>query len=137
MAAIKCQNCKRFNSLSNTHCAFCGTKLHGTEQNKFHLRLPNPKQPSEPLPPKPLSEPQIPKSHSKPTGSTVATSQYYSENNQVSIVDFNMPFGSMIIFLVKLALAAIPALIILGFIFSLLWAIFGVLLLSGFDQLFN
>jgi hypothetical protein len=41
--------------------------------------------------------------------------------NEVAIIDVNMPFMSMVVLLVKLALAAIPALIILmfiGFIFS-------------------
>jgi hypothetical protein len=44
---------------------------------------------------------------------------------RVSVVDVNMPFGSMVSFMVKWALAAIPALLILavvGFVLSALLA---------------
>jgi len=44
----------------------------------------------------------------------------WNTEQQVVVTDIRMRFGSMVIFLVKLALAAIPALIILyvlGFIF--------------------
>ena len=37
----------------------------------------------------------------------------------VCVVDVNMPFGSMVIFMIKWALAAIPAMIILGLIYLL------------------
>ena len=45
--------------------------------------------------------------------------------NQVSIVDIKMPFWSMVVFMVKAALASIPAFIILTVIFAVLSAIFG------------
>ena len=45
--------------------------------------------------------------------------------NRVSIVDIKMPFWSMVVFMVKAALASIPAVIILAFIFSILSGIFG------------
>jgi len=35
------------------------------------------------------------------------------ENRSVVVTDIKMPFGSMVIFLVKLALASIPALLII------------------------
>ena len=38
----------------------------------------------------------------------------------VRIIDVKMPFGSMVVFMVKWAIAAIPALIILAFIGALL-----------------
>ena len=37
-------------------------------------------------------------------------------NNEVTIVDIKMPFMSMVTFMVKAAIAAIPAIIILVFI---------------------
>jgi len=46
-------------------------------------------------------------------------------NNDVTIVDVKMPFMSMVIFMVKWVIAAIPAFIILGVIFSIFAAIFG------------
>ncbi|MCK5819369.1 MAG: hypothetical protein KAH18_08975 [Psychromonas sp.] len=50
------------------------------------------------------------------------------QNNQkqeVTVVDIKMPFFSMVIFLVKLAISSIPACIILWFIFMILGGIFG------------
>jgi hypothetical protein len=44
-----------------------------------------------------------------------------ADEQKVIVVDFNMTFGSMVIFMIKWVLAAIPALIIL----SILAAIFG------------
>lgn len=45
--------------------------------------------------------------------------------SHVSIVDIKIPFWSMVIFLVKLAIAAIPAMIILGAIGVMLSAVLG------------
>jgi len=48
-----------------------------------------------------------------------------SEKQEVTIFDIKMPFISMVIFLVKLAIASIPAFIILSFIFMILGLLFG------------
>lgn len=46
---------------------------------------------------------------------------------RVSVVDINMPFGSMVVFMVKWAIAAIPALLILGVLLAALSAfLFGI-----------
>lgn len=45
--------------------------------------------------------------------------------NHVTITDVKMPFSSMVVFMVKWALAAIPALIILAIVFAILVSIFG------------
>lgn len=47
------------------------------------------------------------------------------EKQQVTIVDIKMPFMSMVIFLVKLAIASIPAFIILSFVFMVFGVLFG------------
>jgi len=44
---------------------------------------------------------------------------------EVVVTDIKIPFLSMVVLLVKWALASIPALIILFFIFSILGIIFG------------
>ena len=46
-------------------------------------------------------------------------------SNEVNIVDIKMPFWSMVVFMVKAAIASIPAIIILAIIFAILGAIFG------------
>jgi hypothetical protein len=48
--------------------------------------------------------------------------------NEVRIVDIEMPFWSMVVFMVKAAIAFIPAFIILSFIGSLVFAFLGGLL---------
>jgi hypothetical protein len=50
-----------------------------------------------------------------------------NNTNLVTIVDIKMPFWSMVVFMVKAAIASIPAFIILSIIFAV---VFG--LLSGF-----
>ena len=47
-----------------------------------------------------------------------------TQNNQVTVVDVRMPFMSMVVFMVKWAIASIPALLIL---FMLAAVVFGVL----------
>ncbi|MDX1303085.1 hypothetical protein [Photobacterium sp.] len=48
-----------------------------------------------------------------------------NDKQEVTVVDVKMPFMSMVIFMVKLAIASIPAFIILSIIFGLLMALFG------------
>ena len=45
----------------------------------------------------------------------------------IDVRSFDMPFGDMVIFMVKWALASIPAFIILFIIFGIFFAIFGAL----------
>jgi len=45
--------------------------------------------------------------------------------NEVKITDIKMPFWSMVMFMVKVAIASIPAIIILWIIFAVLAVIFG------------
>lgn len=47
------------------------------------------------------------------------------ENQNVKICDIDMPFMSMVVFMVKWAVASIPAMIILGIAGSIVGAIFG------------
>ena len=47
------------------------------------------------------------------------------QEEYVAIKDFNMPFSSMVIFMVKWAIASIPAIIIIWILFMLLISIFG------------
>ena len=48
-----------------------------------------------------------------------------NSRNQVSIIDIDIPFWSMVTFMVKAAIAAIPAFIILSIIGSVLFTILG------------
>ncbi len=46
-------------------------------------------------------------------------------SNEVTISDIRMPFFSMVVFMVKLAIASIPAFIILSVIGSIVFALMG------------
>lgn len=42
-----------------------------------------------------------------------------SENKEVVVTDIKMPFWSMVVFMIKWAIASIPAFIILAFVFAI------------------
>src|SRR5436853_3732006 len=44
-----------------------------------------------------------------------------SDENRVAVIDVDMPFGSMVRFMVKWAIASIPALLILTFLTAVFW----------------
>jgi hypothetical protein len=46
------------------------------------------------------------------------------ENNEVRIVDIEMGFGSMVVFMIKWAFAAIPALIFIAVIYFIAMLVF-------------
>lgn len=48
-----------------------------------------------------------------------------SASDKVSIVDIKMPFLSMVVFMVKAAIASVPAIIILSIIGSIVFAVLG------------
>ncbi len=52
------------------------------------------------------------------------------EDQSVHVISFDMPFGDMVSFMIKWALASIPAFIILAFIGAIFFAIFGALFVS-------
>jgi len=56
---------------------------------------------------------------------TTKAEKRMDNQGEVTIVDVKMPFMSMVVFMVKAAIAAIPAVIILTIIFAVLGAIFG------------
>jgi hypothetical protein len=53
------------------------------------------------------------------------TSTRPSDPLRVTVVDFDMSFGQLILFLVKAAIAAVPAVIILAFLSAILLGILG------------
>ncbi|ADH86340.1 conserved hypothetical protein [Desulfurivibrio alkaliphilus AHT 2] len=48
-----------------------------------------------------------------------------NKSNQVVVVDISMPFWSMVVFMVKWSVAAIPAMIIIFLLASLFFAVLG------------
>jgi len=54
------------------------------------------------------------------------------KNQEVKVIDFNMSFGSMVLFMVKWVIASIPAMIILFILFAILVSIFGTAIVTSF-----
>lgn len=48
-----------------------------------------------------------------------------SQNNEVTVVDIKMPFWSMVVFMVKWAIASIPAILILAVLVVVIAGLFG------------
>ena len=69
---------------------------------------------------------------------TKSTSKRQYNIQPVKITDFDMPFGSMVSFMIKWVLASIPAMIILfiiGTVMSMIFiSIFGTIMLTSFSQ---
>jgi hypothetical protein len=69
---------------------------------------------------------------SKPQREPVISQKYF-EVKEVIITDIQMPFNSMVTFMVKWAIASIPAFIILMALFAVIIALFGGIL-DGFTR---
>jgi hypothetical protein len=83
-----------------------------------------------PLPSAPQSSPPLPSESPRvvtPPASYPSASS--STLQQVAVTDIHMPFWSMVVFMVKWSIAAIPAIIILFFLTLIAYALFGTLLL--------
>lgn len=48
------------------------------------------------------------------------------QRQEITVVDIKMPFGSMVVFMVKWAIASIPAFLILLMLFSAVMMFFGI-----------
>ena len=61
------------------------------------------------------------------TSSLNDSSSFKVRTNKVQVTSIDMPFGNMVFFMVKWAIASIPALIILFIIVGIIYLIFGAL----------
>ena len=79
------------------------------------------------------SELQDKSSKHKTNSPSARASKSNNDPKEVVVTDIQMPFGSMIVFMVKWVIASIPAFIILFALFTIVSAIFGGIL-SGIDS---
>ena len=84
---------------------------------------PSPSSDPEPPPVIPPEPPPIP-ADASPAESELRISAASPPPVQVAVVDFEMPFGSMVMMMVKWVLASIPALLLLGAIAAIFWITF-------------
>lgn len=125
----KCRFCGKEVQNASTVCEHCGRSLIPGRT----AALPTPDDVLNELehtpPPTPLASPM----RGVPPPTPITPALVGSDSRQptsaatlvrVSVVDVDMPFGSMVTFMVKWALAAIPAFLILGFIGAVVVAVF-------------
>jgi hypothetical protein len=62
-----------------------------------------------------------------PYGNLKRETESIEASNNVIVTDIQMPFGSMVVFMVKWILASIPAMIILAVLFGIVTSIFSVI----------
>jgi uncharacterized membrane protein YvbJ len=106
-----CPDCLAENQDSSRHCLQCGAKF---PSNSATAASSPARQVS--------AKSRVP---IQPVTGENRTQNATATTSRVIITDFEMPFGSMVRFLVKLALASIPAMLILFLILGIISAIFG------------
>jgi hypothetical protein len=97
-------------------CRFCGKEIQDTSRVCEHCGR-------ELLPPVAIALVEPPRSLPIAPDPDLSTAPIA----RVTVVDIDMPFGSMVGFMVKWALAAIPAILILAGLAALLGFVFGLL----------
>ena len=119
---IECGNCGEMIPLTATKCPMCGVNLFD------HIVMPDTASPGKPAP-KPVQPAPRPENvrqahQTSPANQSLTDDDVYDIAQPVFIVDFNMPFWSLVVLMVKIALASIPALLILAIISAIFWVIF-------------
>ncbi len=122
MADKICPTCKTINRAESMYCTECGASL-------VNVAVIG----QEPAPRQPVYTPSAP-------AYTPAALTASSGPARVIVTDINMSFGSMVVFMVKWSLAAVPAMIILFSLLAIVSTIFGGMfaaLLGGLFSGFN
>jgi len=107
---VKCDDCGKYSVPGPANCEYCGASLRGAARVE-------------------VDESE----KGSPTGiaSTPPATFVPVTSNRVVVTDFDMPFGSMVMFMVKWAFASIPAMLVLGIVAGILIAMFGALIGLG------
>jgi hypothetical protein len=114
---IECGNCGALTEITASRCSKCGAKLFESDLDASTATSKK-KQVRSPVAPVSVKRQVTPKNDE-------SEDDLDDWPQLVSIVDFDMPFLSLVFFMVKVAIASIPALIILGALFAILVILFG------------
>jgi|GEM_PF-1525389 len=101
---MKCNKCGAANPDGENYCGTCGAPLAKPQSNAADSYLP-------------IAE-QYPK-NTAPQHRSIQQPDRIPERTRVVIADFDMPFGSLVNFMVKVALASIPASIVVAIIYGM------------------
>ena len=118
MADVKCEACgKLYNDTTNDNCPLCKGKLDICNDCGIEYSLESHK--------------ECPACKSIKNDGTLNSTKKIFKN--VKVIDFDMEFGSMVMFMVKWAIASIPAMIILFLVGTFLVSVFGISIFALFN----
>ncbi len=101
---MKCNNCGAANPDGENYCGTCGKPLAKEQSNTVDSYVP-------------IAD-QYPK-NTAPQYQNVQQPIRLPERTRVVVTDFDMPFSSLVNFMVKVALASIPASIVVAIIYGI------------------
>ncbi|MEM7112142.1 MAG: zinc ribbon domain-containing protein [Chloroflexota bacterium] len=116
---MNCPNCQAVNREGAAFCISCGSKLVGAAP------VAEPPSPVFEPPPEPLPVATPLAAATSLAAATPLAVSALLDGESIVITDVNMSFGAMIRFMVKWSLAAIPAVIILTAVFTLITFLLG------------
>jgi hypothetical protein len=137
----KCPKCEKTNSAYAGICEFCGadiSRTHSGEGDRVEIAdIPVDEPDSKDI------GPGIEKATTIENEANL--DNIYRQLEEIkgqlakgsTLFDVNMPFGRMVMLFIKIILAAIPAVMIVGFLFSLFWAFLGGLIFNLFFRGFG
>jgi hypothetical protein len=118
----QCPKCKKMNRAHADRCRYCGSEIRWVPDDGSIEKAP----------------PDFDAEESEPQSKTATVDKDDLEDirsqleeikagltKEVHLFDVTMPFGRMVVLILKLLLASIPAVIIFGLMTSIFWIIFG------------
>ena len=137
----KCPKCDEMNSAYVGNCEFCGADIKWVQDDGTGSEETFNASEEEPSPKDTDADIDKADTDSDKTELTDIYNQLEEIKGQLSrgstLFDVNMPFGRMVMLFIKILLAAIPAIMIVGFLFLLFWVLFGGLIFNVFFKGFG
>lgn len=132
----QCPKCEKMNNAYAGICEFCGADIrqiqHGGTESEEILDASE----EEPI----LKDTDIDIDESDTDSDKTELIDIYNQLGEIkshlsrgsTLFDVNMPFGRMVMLFIKVILAAIPAIMIVGFLFLIFWVFLGGLIFNLF-----
>lgn len=100
---MRCKNCDAENPAAASYCGICGKPFAEPQKNVVDSYVP-------------IAEKY--RTSTEPRYQNIQQPTQPPERIRVVVTDFDMPFGSLVNFMVKVALASIPASIVVAIIYG-------------------
>ena len=132
----KCPQCEKMNNAYAGICEFCGADIRRIQSDRTGSEETLDASEEGPS----FNETNVDIDESDTDSDKTELTDIYNQLEEIkgllsrgsTLFDVNMPFGRMVMLFIKVILAAIPAIMIVGFLFLLFWVFFGGLLFNVF-----